>query len=222
MNTNKYIRVLLADDHTLFRNGIISLLEAEKDIYVVGEVDNGNDLAEKYFEIKPDLVLVDISMPGKSGLEAAKEIRQRDHKAKLLFLSMHEEDEYIYNCLKVGGMGLINKNITKGELVLAIRKVFEGTSYFRNNLNEEQINHIYNKYDRSSYKRPTFLKDSLTAREKNVLKFIGKGLTSNEIAQQLNISKRTVDSFRSSIMQKLNIKNLPELIKYAIGYLNDI
>jgi two-component system, NarL family, response regulator NreC len=222
MNSNKYIRVLLADDHTLFRNGIISLLEAEKDIYVVGEVDNGNDLAGKYFEIMPDLVLLDISMPGKSGLEAAKEIRQRDHKAKLLFLSMHEEDEYIYHCIKAGGMGLINKNITKGELVLAIKKISEGMNYFRNNLNEEQIKHIYNKYDRSSYKRPTFLNDSLTAREKNVLKLIGKGLTSNEIAQQLNISKRTVDSFRSSIMQKLNIKNLPELIKYAIGYLNDI
>ena len=111
MNTNKYIRVLLADDHTLFRNGIISLLENEKDIFVVGEVDNGKDLLNKYLEIMPDLVLLDISMPGKSGLEAAKEIKQNDHKAKLLFLSMHEEDEYIYYCLKAGGMGLINKNI---------------------------------------------------------------------------------------------------------------
>lgn len=222
MNTNKYIRVLLADDHTLFRNGIISLLEGEKDIYVVGEVENGKDLPDKYFEIMPDLVLLDISMPGKSGLEAAREIKQKDHKAKLLFLSMHEEDEYIYHCLKAGAMGLINKNITKGELVLAIKKVSEGLSYFRNNLSEEQIKLIYNKYDRSLYKRPTFTKDSLTSREKNVIKLIGKGLTSNEIAQQLNISKRTVDSFRSSIMQKLNIKNLPELIKYAIGYLKDV
>jgi two-component system response regulator NreC len=221
MSTNNFIRVLLADDHSLFRNGIISLLETERDIYIVGEVDNGNDLPGKYFEIMPDLVLLDISMPGKSGLEAAKEIKQKDHKAKLLFLSMHEEDEYIYHCLKAGGMGLINKNITKGELVLAIKRVSEGANYFRNNLSDEQIKHIYNKYDRSAYKRPTFLKDSLTVREKNVLKLIGQGLTSNEIAQQLNISKRTVDSFRSSIMQKLNIKNLPELIKYAISYLNN-
>jgi two-component system, NarL family, response regulator NreC len=222
MNTNKFIRILLADDHTLFRNGIISLLENEKDIYVVGEVDNGDDLAAKYFEISPDLVLLDISMPGKSGLEAGKEIKQKDHKAKLLFLSMHEEDEYIYHCLKAGGMGLINKNITKGELILAIKQVSEGSNYFRNNLTEEQIKQIYNKYDRSTYKRPLLAKDSLTSREQNVLKLIGKGLTSNEIAQQLNISRRTVDSFRSNIMQKLNIKNLPELIKYAIVYLNDM
>ncbi len=222
MNTNKYIRVLLADDHTLFRNGIISLLESEKEIFIVGEVDNGKDLLNKYFEIMPDLVLLDISMPGKSGLEAAKEIRQKDHKAKLLFLSMHEEDEYIYHCLKAGGMGLINKNITKGELVLAIKRVSEGANYFRNNLSEEQIKYIYNKYERSSLKKPTYIKDALTSREENVLKLIGKGLTSNEIAQQLNISKRTVDSFRSSIMQKLKIKNLPELIKYAISYLENV
>ena len=222
MNINKYIRVLLADDHTLFRNGIISLLENERDIFIVGEVDNGKDLAAKYFEIMPDLVLLDISMPGKSGLEAAKEIKQNDYKAKLLFLSMHEEDEYIYHCLKAGGMGLINKNITKGELILAIKRVSEGSNYFRNNLSEEQIKRIYNKYDRSVSKRPIFLKDSLTSREENVLKLIGQGLTSNEIAQQLNISKRTVDSFRSNIMQKLNIKNLPELIKYAINYIENV
>ena len=222
MTLNKYIRVLLADDHTLFRNGIISLLETEKDIFVVGEVDNGKDLPGKYFDIMPDVVLLDISMPGKSGLEAAKEIKLKDHEAKLLFLSMHEEDEYIYHCLKAGGMGLINKNITKGELILAIKRVSEGTNYFRNNLSVDQIKSIYKKYDRSSIKKPIYLKDSLTSREENVLRLIGKGLTSNEIAQQLNISKRTVDSFRSSIMQKLNIKNLPELIKYAIGYLENI
>ena len=216
------IGIIIADDHALFRSGIVSLFEGEKDIIILGEADNGNILWELYNSLKPDLLLVDISMPEKTGLEAAKEIRKMDENVKILFLSMHEGDDYIYHCIKSGGNGLINKNITKGELVLAIKKVSEGTNYFRNNLNEEQVKHIYNKYDRSSYKRPTFLKDSLTAREKNVLKLIGKGLTSNEIAQQLNISKRTVDSFRSSIMQKLNIKNLPELIKYAIGYLNDI
>ena len=219
---NKYIRILLADDHTLFRTGIMSLLEGEKDIYVVGEVENGNELLEKYFEIKPDLVLADISMPGKSGLEAAKEIKQKDAEAKFLFLSMHEEDEYIYHCLKAGGKGLINKNITKGELILAIKKVSEGSNYFKNNLSEEQIKYIYNKYNRSSYKRPEIAQDSLTAREENVLKLIGQGLTSNEIAKKLGISRRTVDTYRSNIMQKLNIRNLPELIKYAFRYINGI
>ncbi len=220
MYVNKYIRVLIADDHTLFRNGIMSLLESEKDIYIVGEVDNGNDLFNKYFEIMPDIVLADISMPEKSGLEAAKEIKEKDYKAKILFLSMHEEDEYIYHCLKAGGMGLINKNITRGELILAIKKVSEGANYFRNNLSEELIKRIYNKYERTLYKKPALAKDSLTPREESVLRLIGRGLTSNEIAQKLSISRRTVDSFRASIMQKLNIKNLPELIKYAIRYLN--
>ncbi len=222
MNSNKFIRILLADDHTLFRSGVLSLLENEENLYVVGEVENGNDLPGKYFEVKPDLVLLDISMPGKSGLEAAKEIRLKDPEAKILFLSMHEGNEYIYLCLKAGGMGLINKNITKGELILAIKKVSEGLKYFKNNLNDEQLKQIYYTYERKSGNKPIFIKDTLTSREEIVLKLIGEGLISNEIAKHMNLSKRTVDTYRASIMQKLNIKNLPELIKYAIRYIENL
>ncbi len=221
MNNNKFIRILLADDHTLFRSGILSLLESEANFFVVGEVENGDDLPRKYFNVMPDVVLLDISMPGKSGLEAAKEIRLKDSEAKMLFLSMHEGNEYIYLCLKAGGMGLINKNITKGELILAIKKVAEGLKYFKNNLSDEQLKQIYNTYERKSRNKPIFIKDALTSREEIVLKLIGKGLMSNEIAKHMNLSKRTVDTYRTSIMQKLNIKNLPELIKYAIRYIED-
>ena len=221
MNNNKFIRILLADDHTLFRSGIVSLLESEANFFVVGEVENGDDLLRKYFDIIPDVVLLDISMPGKSGLEAAKEIRLKDPKAKILFLSMHEGNEYIYLCLKAGGMGLINKNITKGELTLAIKKVSEGLKYFKNNLSDEQLKQIYYTYERKSRNKPVFIKDTLTSREEIVLKLIGKGLMSNEIAKHMNLSKRTVDTYRTSIMQKLNIKNLPELIKYAIRYIEE-
>jgi two-component system response regulator NreC len=160
-------------------------------------------------------------MPGKSGFEAAKEIKLKDKDAKILFLSMHEGDEYIYLSLKAGGSGLINKNITRGELILAIRRVAEGAAYFKNNLNDEEIKRIYNTFEKSLLNKPIFTIETLTEREQIVFKLIGKGLTSNEIARNLDIGKRTVDTYRTNIMQKLNIKNLPQLIKYAINYSND-
>ncbi|MGE5379236.1 MAG: response regulator transcription factor, partial [Candidatus Aminicenantes bacterium] len=110
------IRVLIADDHNLVRGGIVSLLDSVSDIYVVGEADNGQDLISKYFEIKPDVVLTDISMPILTGIEAVKQIKKRDPSARILFVSVYEGNEYVYQILKVGGNGLVHKSIVKGEL----------------------------------------------------------------------------------------------------------
>jgi DNA-binding NarL/FixJ family response regulator len=220
MNDSR-IRLLVADDHNLFRDGIINLMETEKDIFIVGEAETGEELVNKYFELKPDIILADISMPGMTGIEALKKIRERDNSVKVLFLSMFEGDEYIYYCIKAGSMGLISKKVKKGELLYAIQNVNEGKRYFGVDINEERLKEIIEKFDKSSKTLDT-KDDSLTPREIEILKQISEGLTSNEIAEKLYISKRTIDTHRTNLMQKLNLKSLPELIKYAINFsLND-
>lgn len=217
MKGNK-IKVVIADDHTLFRSGIISLIEDDEEIEIIGQASNGRELIKLYQELKPDLLLIDISMPEKTGLEAAGEIRANDETVKILFLSMHEGPDYIYHSIKSGGNGLINKNIIKGELITAIKSVINGQDYFGIEYSENDIREILNKYE--SFTKPSvFVQPTrLTEKEKEVLLLISDGLTSNEIADKLNISKRTVDSHRQNIMQKLNLNSLPELIKYSIDY----
>ena len=211
------ISVLLADDHQLFRAGLISLLADEKDILIIGEVENGNDLLEKYFDLKPDIILLDISMPELSGTMALKEIRKFDSKVKALFLSMYEGEEYIFYTMKLGGRGLVNKNIMKGELVHAIRQVYEGHRYFGINYDEARLEALSVKFENVAITKIDEY-TLLSPKERDVLKLIAKGITSNEIATQLGISKRTVDSHRHSLMDKLKLKSLPELIAYSIKY----
>ncbi len=216
--TGKKIKILIADDHTLFRSGVISLIRDEEDIEIIGEASNGSDVVKLYKDLLPDLILIDISMPEKTGLEAAKEIRDRDASVKILFLSMHEGADYIYHSIKSGGNGLINKNILKGELIHAIHTIMGGKSYFGHQYSESDIAEIIKKYE-SFIEPAVFIQPTrLTEKEKEVLSLISEGLTSSEIADKLDISKRTVDSHRLKIMQKLNLKSLPELIRYSIDF----
>lgn len=214
------IRIVVADDHSLFRSGIISLLEDAAEIFVVGEAVDGGDLYDKYFELKPDVVLVDISMPGVTGIEAVKKILARDPSAKALFLSMHEGEEYVYHIIKSGGKGLLSKNVMKGELVYAIKAVYSGKRYFGAYWTDERLEELKQKYSGGDGGVSVSLAEaSLTQREIEILRLIGEGYTSNEIAARTELSKRTVDSHRLHLMSKLGIKSLPELIKYAIQYI---
>ncbi len=216
--TDNKITIVIADDHTLFRSGVISLLEEDSDIKIIGEASNGKELLRLYDELIPDLLLIDISMPEKTGLEAAKEIRAKDSKIKILFLSMHEGTDYIYHTIKAGGNGLINKNILKGELLTAIKSVTSGKDYFGTRYTESDIKEIVKKYE-SFTEPPVFIQSSiLSEKEKEVLLLISEGLTSSEIADRMFIGKRTVDSHRINIMQKLNLNSLPELIRYSIDF----
>jgi DNA-binding NarL/FixJ family response regulator len=208
---------MVADDHALFRSGIISLLEDVREIFIIGQVENGQELIDKYFELKPDVILSDISMPIISGTAAVRKIKAKDPSVKALFLSMHEGEEYIYYCLKAGGSGLISKNILKGELVFAIRSVYNGNKYFGGVWTEEKLQALLDKYDSSEVSNQPF-NSALSAREIEILKLIGEGLTSSEIAEKTELSKRTIDTHRMHLMQKLNVKNLPELIRYAIQF----
>ena len=217
MIKSESIRILIADDHKLFRSGIISLLDDEPEIHVVNEAENGQELIDTYPLFKPDILLLDISMPFINGVEAFKIIKKSDPNVKALFLTMYEGDEYIYYTMKIGAKGLIGKNTMKGELVYAIKSIFEGNRYFGKNCNEEQLKEIDKKYRQIVIDE---LDDfvQLTTTEKSILEYISKGMTSQEIADTLECSKKNVDYHRSKVMQRLSIKTSPELISYAVRF----
>ncbi len=219
MAHSKPIRVLIADDHQLFRNGIASIFEDITDILIVGEAENGTQLVEKHSSVKPDIILLDISMPDMNGFEALKYIKRNDKTVKAIFLTMHDSEEYIFHAYKIGAMGLISKNTIKGELVYAIKSVFAGDKYFGKQYDDaklKQLEHNYRKITGS------FADDyiHLTLKERKILEYVSKGQTSQEIAGHLELSKRSIDHYRSRMMARLNLKSLPEFISYAIKYSN--
>ena len=212
----KKIRLLIVDDHTILRQGLLDILRGYPDICVVAEAEDGSSMIVKYDMFNPDVVLTDIEMPVVSGLAAAKKIMQKDSNAKILFLSMHYTDEYIYKIDTTGGKGLVSKEIIKDELVNAIRTVADGERYFMGKT-EEEVKAIRRRYDEILNKNDQE-KSTLTRREKTVLTYIAKGLTSEQIAEKLHIGKRTVDTYRQGLMDKLNIDSLPQLIRYSIQF----
>ncbi len=217
MNDRK-IRLLVADDHTLFRSGLINILSNEKEIFIVGEAETGEELINKYFSLKPDIVLADISMPVLSGIDALTYLKEKNPEVKFLFLSMHDDKEYISYCYNAGGMGLISKKVVKGELLYAINCVSDGKKYFGAGLTEDELKQLNFPKDEKIFFNES---DDLTPREKEILIKIAEGYTSVKIAEELLLSKRTIDTHRTHLMQKLNLKSLPELIKYAIRFTNE-
>lgn len=215
---NHTVKILIADDHELFRKGIISLLLQEEKIRIVGEANDGKDLIYKYFKLKPDLVITDISMPELSGFEAVSILSDKDPCIKVIYLSMYGGEDYIYHCIKSGGLGLIHKNVTKEELLHAIDLVSNGKKYFGQGYTEEQIEKIITDYESHLYSTGFEGIEQLSSKEEEILLFIADGLTSDEIADKLYSAKRTIDTHRTHIMQKLKLNSFPELIKYAISY----
>ncbi|MDX1701818.1 MAG: response regulator transcription factor [Melioribacteraceae bacterium] len=208
------IRVLLADDHSLFREGIISLLNEDKDIIVVGQVEDGFGLLEKYDETKPDVVVSDISMPGKSGPDAIRSICKKDKNAKVLFLSQYTGDDYIYEVVKAGGSGLISKNTMLPELLDAIKSVALGNKYFVGKTDKE-IDAIIKRFTTIAAKEKRENVNALTKKETEIVLLISENLTSAEIADKLQVSIRTIEAHRFNIIQKLHLKSLRGLIGFA-------
>jgi DNA-binding NarL/FixJ family response regulator len=215
----KDIRILLCDDHSILREGIISLLKSEKDLLIVGEAENGSELIDKYFKLKPDLIITDIKMPDISGTEAVKKIKEKDNNVKALFLTMFEGDEFIYYTYKAGGSGLVNKNIVKGELIFAIRKILNGELYFGADIDEKGLSEIIRQYDNNNeHLKGEFNKYDITRRESEILILIAEGNTSSAIAERLGLSIRTVESHRANLIHKFNLKSLPELMRFAVSF----
>ncbi len=209
------ISIILADDHKLFRSGIIEIIRSSEKFNVIAEAENGEELIDLFKKLDPEIMLVDISMPKISGIQAAKEIIKINSTAKILFLSMYENEEYIYACYTAGGLGLINKNINSSELFNALDKVYNGQTAF--GLNDIEIVELLRKFQN---KKRKYIEDNsdLTNREQTILLMLSEGLTSFEMAEKLHISKRTIDAHRVNLISKLELKSLPELIRYAVEY----
>jgi len=201
------IKILIADDHPLVRDGIKSLFNNVHDIKMVGEAENGEEALKKVKKLLPDILLTDISMPKQSGIDIAAVIKKDFPDTKTIMLSMHEDNEYIKKSIESGAKGYLSKNADKEELLLAIRTVAKGGNYFSHDVSSimtEQLN------DTSSQLH-------LTSREKEVLKLVIEGEKSKQIADELFVSVHTVETHRTNIMHKLNVKNTAELVKYAIN-----
>ena len=205
------IRILLADDHKIFRDGMKSLLQKEKDLQIVDEAQNGLDVIEKLNNMDIDVVLMDIDMGVSNGLETTENIKKQFPDVKVLILSMLELHEYIIKALEAGATGYIHKNAGIDEVLSAIRSVAKGDSYFSKEVSSKILDYI-NK-PKASTKRKDI---PLTAREIEVLKLIAEEYSNPEIANKLYISIRTVDTHRRNLLEKLSAKNTAGLVKYAI------
>ena len=208
------IKILLADDHLLFRDGIKSLLNDVDNIEIIEEVANGKELLEKLITTSPDIIIADISMPSMSGIEATKIITKEYPDIKVLILSMHNDEEFILNSIKSGAKGYLPKDTGRDELLKAIYAISNGEEYYNKDISDTILKGIIKKAKSESKllnKIPT-----LTNREIEIIKLVAEGFINKEIADKLFISIRTVDSHKNNIMQKLKLKSTVDLVKYAI------
>lgn len=212
MEQDKKIRVLLADDHTVFREGIRLLLETQGEFEVVAEAATGDEAVELTRSLRPDVVLMDIGMPGMNGLDATRLIREEDAEARVLILTMHGTDEYFFSALDAGAAGYLLKEAASSDLVSAIESVHRGGMFLYPSLAAKLVEEYFRRVG-SGEERSTY--DELTAREREVLQLIGEGLTNREIADRLSISPHTVQTHRVHIMNKLGLHNRAQLVSYA-------
>ena len=209
----KIIRVLIADDHAVLRDGIRALLGMYDDIEVVGEAEDGLEAVEQVGRLKPDVVLMDIAMPRLGGIEATLELRHRRSPTKVLVLTQYDTKEYIFTMLKAGAAGYILKKAAGTELVSAIRAVHSGESF----LHPAVAKAVVDRYlSERAGEGPESSYEQLTDREKEVLKLLAEGRSNREIAELLTLSAKTVMAHRANIMEKLDIHNRTELVKFAI------
>lgn len=209
----KKVKVILVDDHQMFRDGVKSILHDEETIEVIGEVGSGEKLYEMLKTVKPDLVITDISMPDISGIDITRHLAGNYPDIKVLILSMHKNVEFITNSLAAGANGYLPKDTSMKELLEAIEVISRGGNYFNRDISDTLLSSIIKKSKSQSTEAKAV---SITAREREIINLVVEGLTNKEIAERLFISIRTVDSHKNNLMQKLNLKSTVELVKYAI------
>ena len=207
------IRILLADDHNILRDGMRLLLERQAGFAVVGEAADGREVVQLAQEQMPDVVVMDIAMPNMNGIEATRRIVERKPEIGVVILSMHYDESYVIRSLKAGARAYLLKDAVKTELIAAIQAVVQGRSYFSPKisriLQEDFVQLLGRRDAEDSY-------DLLTEREREVLQLVAEGKTNKEIANHLTLSLYTVDTHRTHILQKLNLHSVPELILYAV------
>jgi len=207
------IRILLADDHQLMRSGIRLMLERESDLTVVGEASDGREAVSLAKTLKPDAVVMDIGMPNLNGIEAAHQITQENPEMAIVIVSMHSDESYVLRALKAGARGYLLKDSAEADLIKAVHVVYGGKSFFSPAVSKVLLDDYVRKLKRSGTDDAY---DLLTPREREILQLIAEGKSNKDIANLLNLSVYTVESHRSNLMEKLNLRGLPELILYAV------
>jgi len=205
--------IFIADDHTLVRQGLRRIIEENPDYKVIGETGDGLEILPSLRKFVPDMILLDISMPNLRGIEAIKKIRRINKKVKILVLTMHKNEDYVYECLISGARGYILKEDADTELIAAIESIRHDKVYISTSFTSDVIKKLVQQ--RGGTKGKSVL-EALTNREREILKLIAEGKTNKKIANLLSISVRTVEHHRLSIMRKLRISNVAGLIRYAI------
>jgi DNA-binding NarL/FixJ family response regulator len=207
------IRIILADDHAVIRRGLRLVLEQQKDFEVVGEASDGRGAVNLAESAKPDIAVLDITMPNLNGIEAAHQISAKQIGVATIVLSMHADESFVLRALKAGARGYLLKESAEGDLINAIRLVSEGKSFFSPTVSrmlvEDYVRQLQDKDIEDSY-------DLLTLRERELLQLIAEGKSNKDIANMLNLSLYTVETHRSNILNKLNLHSVPELILYAV------
>lgn len=211
-NSTHQIRIILADDHPLFQDGLASLLERIDEFDIVGKASNGKELIELYHQSKPDIILTDIKMPEMDGIEATMEIRKTDSDVGIICLSMYDESELIVDILEAGANGYLVKNADKDEIIEAIHKVYTHESYYC----KKTFAQLRESIHRNHYKK--IAKPSITGKELEIIKLLCEELTAKEIAERLFISPRTVEQHKLNIQEKLGVKNAIGIVVYALKH----
>jgi two-component system response regulator NreC len=207
------IRIILADDHAAMRHGLRLVLEQQADFEVVGEVSDGREAVALAENLKPDVAVLDITMPNLNGIEAARQITARQPGVSIVVLSMHADESFVLRALKAGSRGYVLKESAEGDLISAIRLVSEGKSFFSPTVSrmlvQDYVRQMQDKDVEDSY-------ELLTSRERELLQLVAEGKSNKDVANMLNLSVYTVETHRSNILSKLNLHSVPELILYAV------
>lgn len=214
MMSNKKKKVVIAEDHTILRAGLKALLMTNPTFEIIGEADNGRDAIRRVIELKPDLVIMDLSMPGMNGMDAVREIKDRMPEVKALVLTVHSEEEYVLASLQAGANGYVLKDATQNELLIAAERVLEGKTYLSPDITEKVVNSYLNTSNANQ--EPVTRWDTITQRERQILKLIAEGHTNKSMAEYLCISVKTVEKHRANLMKKLDLHSVSALTTYAL------
>jgi len=214
------IHILLADDHTILRAGLRMMLNAQSDFEVIGEAQDGRQAIQEAQRLQPDVILMDITMPDMNGIEATRQIKKLLPETKVLILTMHEHDEYVFQASRAGASGYMLKEAADTDLISALRVIQNGQFYLSPTAQSVMVGDYLQRV-RTGEEKDSY--SSLTEREREILKLVAEGYTNNQIAERLIISPKTVDTHRTHVMDKLNLHSRAELVKYAMrrGLLED-
>lgn len=211
--SEKGMKVLIADDHGVVRQGIRGVLEAVEGLEVVGEAADGGEALDMIAELDPDVVVLDVNMPGKTGLEVTKTLREQEHPARVVILSMHDDPEYVLQAVRSGADGYVLKDAAPAELREAVQAVHEGREYFTDRVTQQLSVGLRQEIEEEQVRARL---DSLTNRETEVLLHVAQGLTNREIGEKLEISPRTVETHRERVMDKLRIRTVAGLTRFVV------